>query len=331
MIHNNTLSLKEISWARIIATILIVGGHSFSFYTGGWAISSACPIPVYGWFSTFFTAIGLAVFTYISGYLYAWLYFYQGKYTDRRAFVAQKIRRILVPFFIWAVLQALLLPQYYPLSGIVDGAGHLWFLPMLFLVFIVADLLRPLWSKASIGGWLTIIASAVVLFMLTRYLRSLHIFLPTSLKQLFYYLPTFLFGMMTARMGQHLDRYLPVAASIAGLVLSAAMTLTCVVFEIKIGLNMVFCMIFSMLLVGLFRQTNLTLNSAARSINKCSMGIYILHHILIWYFIRFDSVHELLDDLGYAGPMLIFVTVFSLSWLLTSLCFRLKIAKYLFG
>ena len=56
------------------------------------------------------------------------------------------------------------------------------------------------------------------------------------------------------------------------------------------------------------------------SLDRHSMGIYIVHHIVIWFILVYsiDGV-EFMKEHYIIAPVLLFFVVFSLSWVLTSL------------
>lgn len=66
-------------------------------------------------------------------------------------------------------------------------------------------------------------------------------------------------------------------------------------------------------------------NSLLLSLDKCAMGIYIIHHIFIYdLIIRYDRLRLILDTYPILAPIILFIIILPLSWFLTNLIIRSK-------
>ena len=133
------MRLLEINYLRAYAIISIVVWHCF-----------VCPLDVWGiikpTFATgmvsslalfFIPQASMPLFTFISGYLFAFLYNNSSKYCRFRPFLRTKFERLVIPFFTIGTLVNITMPER-ELYMIFNGEGsHLWFCMMLFWCFMI--------------------------------------------------------------------------------------------------------------------------------------------------------------------------------------------------
>lgn len=63
-----------------------------------------------------------------------------------------------------------------------------------------------------------------------------------------------------------------------------------------------------------------------------SMGVYLIHHVIISYVILLPSVKNLIDNINsFIGTLLLFVSVFISSWFLSILLNRYDLTRFLIG
>jgi fucose 4-O-acetylase-like acetyltransferase len=136
---------------RVLAILLVVIGHSIILYSTEWDLySPPAEYPPFNVAKIVINAVQMPLFFSVSGFLFP--HTLSHKNLTFSKFVRDKALRLLVPFlfiaFCWLLPIRLLI--HYPgymgknLAEIVfrgilwgDDVGHLWFLPALFLVFIV--------------------------------------------------------------------------------------------------------------------------------------------------------------------------------------------------
>ena len=139
------IRLDEVTLMRTILALLIVFMHSFTCYQGSWSPPAGyVDIPLYKWLTRTSFAFTLETFVFLSGYLFA----YQ-KITLQRTdgfwkLTINKLKRLILPSIIFSVLYFVLFFEYKGVRNaaysIINGCGHMWYLPMLFWCFL--------------GGWL---------------------------------------------------------------------------------------------------------------------------------------------------------------------------------
>lgn len=143
LFHN----LDEVTLMRAILAVLIVFMHSFTCYNHSWPPpESFVEIPLYQWLSRISFAFALEAFVFVSGYLFSFSYYTLKKNDTFLSFCWKKIKRLIIPSIIFSMVYFFLFYQYSGVDvliyRILNGCGHMWFLPMLF------------WC--SIAGWIII-------------------------------------------------------------------------------------------------------------------------------------------------------------------------------
>ena len=172
---NSKLRVLEYDTLRVIVTLLVIIGHC-TYYV----IST----PYGGCDYTFLTLPGLSLFwrlaesftgliylfhmpvyMALSGALYRLKNFNEGRNRFYRSLIADKAKKLLVPFIVVTLFYSVPLKYisgYYSNSNnifkdiflgqvLVQGNTHLWFLPALFLVFIIIIYLEKTFKKFSRG------------------------------------------------------------------------------------------------------------------------------------------------------------------------------------
>lgn len=139
------IRLDEVTVMRTILAILIVFMHAFTCYNHSWqAPEGFVEIPAYKWLARTSFAFTLEAFVFISGYLFAFQSITLDRRTSFGVLVANKLKRLMLPSIVFSAAYFAIFYQYKGLGNlvysIINGCGHMWFLPMLFWCFI--------------GGWL---------------------------------------------------------------------------------------------------------------------------------------------------------------------------------
>lgn len=164
--------LSEILIIQLIATYLVILGHSYPFIT---------PIP--GWLQStqiFIYCFHMPLFVFISGYLL--IYTSQASKNNFKGFLRKRFLKLLVPYIslsLIAIIPKFYLQQYLNDSMSADWNGviraflvpreniwgHFWFLPMIFLQGLAGLILDKAFIKLNIckAGWMI---TTVILFLL---------------------------------------------------------------------------------------------------------------------------------------------------------------------
>lgn len=127
---------------RVLACISIVFHHTLCAIFGNWPpIGHPLINDIPSWagnISFQAKALGLDGFTFISG---AVLYYSMNKHLSFFRFLWNKIKRILVPMLVFALMYKILFPQlmFSTFPAPINGT-HLWYLPMIFLCIMIVSL-----------------------------------------------------------------------------------------------------------------------------------------------------------------------------------------------
>jgi len=182
---NNTL--YEVIHVRLFLILALVFYHAFAIFSGAWEPIDGYPnVQVYNIMDELSYACLLETFVFISGYILGYQVRKKGEeYIQTRGFIIKKIKRLLVPSILFSVLYILLFGKgdrsaLSTLYEVCSGAGHMWFLPMLFWCFLLVYIFKRL--KVSNG----------ILLIITPLLICLSaIPLPFRLGSAMYYFPFF--------------------------------------------------------------------------------------------------------------------------------------------
>ena len=161
------IRLDEVTLMRTILALLIVFMHAFTCYNGGWKQPSGyVDIPLYKWLARFSFAYTLEAFVFISGYLFAFKQITLNHVENGMGLIVNKLKRLMLPSIIFSALYFVIFYEYKGVSNmlysIINGCGHMWYLPMLFWCFIGGWLLEKVKIK---DGWKMAFLVLLNLFM----------------------------------------------------------------------------------------------------------------------------------------------------------------------
>ena len=208
------------------------------------------------------------------------------------------------------------------ITGILNGYNsHLWFLMTIFECYAVGKLVDfVLWDnmKTKVAvcffAFLACIAGYFVVVVLgSRFTNAF-----------FYYLT----GMIIATLDVEVLRRWRKTIILGGGVLAVAVVALAVlskyiIFSRSLCIPLVFCVFLA------FRTSPISDTPQwFKHLDACSMGIYIVHHIIIQSVNRTDFFHPLMVEHCYVYPTIQFVVVFLLSWAVVSVLRRYKFAQY---
>ena len=150
----------KITRLRCLAIVTVVLGHSIILYDPQWGLyQTSHTVDLLMWTKRIINAFQMPLFLFLSGYcfLYSVRKHNYKNISNITKGIFGKAKRLLVPFFAVAILWMIPIRQmcrYSAWSGLQYGqiikrvflgidSGHLWFLPTLFLIFIVAFIVFP--------------------------------------------------------------------------------------------------------------------------------------------------------------------------------------------
>lgn len=178
--------LHEVTLMRCILAILIVFMHSFTCYNHSWSEPKGfVEIPFYKWLARGTFAFALESFVFISGYLYAFHKITLGRIIKFKTLFWKKFNRLIVPSLFFSIVYYFMFNSYDGggieiIYKIINGCGHMWFLPMLFWCFICAAILDCIKIKVGYKVLILLILSVVPVISLPFQLNN-------SIKFMFYF------------------------------------------------------------------------------------------------------------------------------------------------
>ena len=205
--------LKEISIMRPVLIVQLVVFHSFIIYGGGWNQPVGFKdIPQYGELAGWTYSFMLEAFTFISGYIFLYTSKMKGL-QDLRVLIEKKSWRLLLPMLIFGIAYFYLLEDkgsiVKSVYTILSGAGHLWYLLMLFWCFVWAWILQRL--KVELHVALSIILFLAIFCSWMPF--------PLQIGKSFYYLLFFYYPVLFVEKREVLAEYV---LKRSGLVLSVS-------------------------------------------------------------------------------------------------------------
>lgn len=200
-----TAFLSEVAIIRPILIFLLVFYHAFAIYSGAWAPIKGYPdVPVYWWLDKLSYVFMLEMFVFISGYVFGFQIRTKGnEKLKAKNLLWGKFKRLMIPCIVFSLLYILLFgniaqPVQKTVYDLLNGVGHMWFLPMLFWCFVGVWVIEKLRLKAK---W---IIPVLVLC-------SICSFLPMSLRMGtdMYYMFFFFWAISLRRKPFHLTVFTP--------------------------------------------------------------------------------------------------------------------------
>ena len=141
--------LMDVVLMRLVLITLLIIYHALCIHTGAWQppFENFQTIVVYDWLGMLSHTFQLEAMVLISGSLlgYKLLLRKTGTLTFNIC-VVKKAKRILLPSILFSILYYIIFfdinaPLFHIVLRIVNGCGHLWFLPMIFWCFVITYLI----------------------------------------------------------------------------------------------------------------------------------------------------------------------------------------------
>lgn len=319
---------NDISMMRVFAMLLVVLYHCFCPYTPIWdgtPYAVGFHVPLWQVIDSMLAQIHLPIFFLISGYLYGFKAI-RGGYSNTRKFVRDKVIRVLLPYVIVGLFLCLL--QDRDFVQMLNGVSHLWFLLVIFECYMLGKVVEPTLRWKAKNQSLLFVAIIIFAVFVPYHISGIRIL---GISLLLKYFPLYMMGMIGACIKfQEVIQYrrrvsLFFVFSTVALLLQQ-MFLRHPALSNMIGMAVVLSFFACMrtLLVG-------TLPVWKKSLDKCSMGIYIVHHILIQEMNMVSCFHEMAASHYYIYPIIQFIVIILASWGFVALCRKNKYSKYVLG
>ena len=134
--------LDDVNFIRPIVILQLVILHSFTMYGGGWTFPEGINnVRAYFWIARLFNSFMLEMFVFLSGYLFAYQIFHLHKKFTLKSLLKSKFKRLIIPSIVFSLFYSILFYSkpfnvWNYVYDILNGMGHMWFLPMLFWCFV---------------------------------------------------------------------------------------------------------------------------------------------------------------------------------------------------
>lgn len=345
--------LDEIVFIRPVAILFILIGHCFCIYSGAWDVPKGLVIPefvtrLYSGVSPFFIYTSLPLFVLVSGYITAFQEANCKVKIHAKKFIWKKFKRLIIPCIFFSVLYLLLL-QFNEFKSksfisvilyVINGAGHLWFLSMLFCVSVIGYFIMPYVKRYYI--WF------IVGFILLFSVYSLYD-LPLGVAQTPFYLPFYILGFYLFNYRERLIAWVRAQKLFLVKIILILVCLFGLFAVLKSGLLRFlpdcdvtialwirwligYCGAVCLFLFGLrvssYRESFIV--KSIDSISKYSFPIYIYHQFILLIVFEYSIFRFYMDWANlhpYIFPLLTFVLVLLFSLLLSYLTYLTKIGR----
>ena len=313
--------LDFIVYLRCMALLLVVVGHGLCTYSPIWE-THVTPIdnPLWRNVVGLIYQIHMPVFSMISGYLYFYIR-KKGGYDSPQVFFLKKLKRLMIPLLVFGLFECI-----FDLNGdfksLLVGPLHLWYLYFLIKCFIVTYLYDKWLLKTP---WL--------ILPLIMVLKVESILFPSFCgDEHFYYLyPFFLIGMWIQGLEclESFKNALYRQRIYSCLLLAFVLFLLSFFYKHYLGL---ISFLFNIILFLSFYVTCFPIvPDWLKNLDRCSMGIYLIHHPIIWNFVDNDWGRDLLNRHSVIAPTLLITLTFSFSWLVSILLLKTRFLRHIIG
>lgn len=328
-----------ISILRVVATVFVVLFHSLGYYTYLWPFDGI-KVNTYCSFDIVLNQITMPTFFFLSAYIFGHKV-RNGQYSNKLSFFKNKTIRLLVPYFLWSIVQHLLFSnQYEPafslngnlFYGILHGYLHLWFILVLFFYFCLFYLLSNVWCKFGKTTSILILLALTLVSSCTEPDTNL-----LCISGFVHYIPFFYFGILMSGINlKQTKNFQNILVSLCGIA-----TLTIFTLYIHIGqktsmfvretASMATVLSIFLIAISAKKIPSGYLEKILNGIDRNSFGIYILHHIIIWWSVQQSFLKPFLNEHYIIVPACIFAASLCLSWPLSDIIRKNKFTGLLLG
>lgn len=306
--------------------LMIVFYHCLCAY-GVWndmAYSADFSVPLWDVFIAIMRNIHLPLFFIIAGFLFGYKRI-RGGYEKLVKFTKDKFLRVMLPYFIVGII--IVIVQKEPVRFLFCGISHLWFLMTIFECYLFGRIIDfVLRTDYKWRIFLLLICCLVIIFQGKFTVNMWEL----TIKQFCQYFPFYLIGMIFGTMSfkKNKSSYYECAGMICSLLLMIAIACINKSDGPLRFLGLLFC---CSVFLFLRNFSGITLSSSMKSLDKCSMGIYIVHHILIQEMNGIDCFRALMTEHYILYPLMQFFVITLVSWYIVVLLKKNSFAKYVVG
>lgn len=338
------IRFDEVTLMRTILALLIVFMHSFTCYNGSWKEPAGyMDIPLYKWLARISFAYTLETFVFISGYLFAFQRITLKRTGRGVSLIVNKLKRLILPSIIFSIIYFILFYEYKGLGNaiysIINGCGHMWFLPMLFWCFVFGWLLEQI--KIKDGRKMALLVALNLLNVIS---------LPLRISTAFTYLVYFYGGYLVYKHSERIKSFITIRNIVISwvvfvIVFSVLRPLPDVLiiddsYSRVIKALIVICNhaekliyasagLIAFYITAVYFTQHHQLSAATKKIATCCFGIYLFQQFVLQLLYYKTSFPLLVGP--YWLPWFGFVIAGFVSYILSSLLLKTKIGRFLIG
>lgn len=315
----------KITAIRSLATVFVVLFHSVGYYTNAWPFDGT-KVNFYDSFDIVLNQITMPIFFFLSAYIYN-VKTKNSQYNNKCIFIANKTLRLLLPFALWSIIQLIIFNDSFTVETILTGSLHLWFIIVLYYYFIIFSLAQPVWTNLKPLPSLFLLLVLVALSSFCDIKQDLF-----CLNKFIHYFPFFFLGVIIPQTEKNrfpINKWVLIGFGISLLIvfslvihLDSRISWTIQKIASIITIYGIFNIKFSLPTKGLNIITSLDNNS---------YGIYIIHHIFIWWAVQISILQNFLDTHVFIAPLFIFTASLSISWMASHILSHNRYTKILMG
>lgn len=313
--------LEYVSYMKVWAMIWVVLYHCLCGYSDIWGTDfSWQEVTVWSNLAHILVYFHMPTFVLMSAFLYAYLCDKQ-VYRKSATFVLKKTKRIFIPYIIWAFLVCIILDCDF--FYLFLGPSHTWYLLFLFEAFLSFHFINKIPNKSKYAVFALLYA---LCFALSRNTDTPFLGMGYYVR----YMPYFIVGYY----GYHFLKNRPVKyvdAQTAGMGSLMLFLLAFMFFNNKFILTLLsLAVIFSFLIIFRQKESVLPFKKYMLWVDKYTMGIYLIHHIIIQEMNCSSFFHPYMSHyLLY--PTLQFLASFGISVILTHILQKFKLGRISLG
>lgn len=317
--------LSNIDYIRCFAILGIVLYHSICVYVSmSWRsglpgidqglANSLFPV-IYSWMEILLMPdANMPLFVAISAYVYSFLW-HRGRYNNTKQFLVKKIKRLMIPYFVIGTIVLLTIVDGNLKDIIWGKAHHLWFCAALFWCFIYIRLYHVLPPILKV---FFIIFCIPFLFYGAPY-NFLGI--TKGIKYFPYFLLGFyLYPTLPKIKSRNYSKYFAVLFWM--LTIAAYKVLEINYLEVLV------CFAYCFMIFLIVPET-INPTKWVTSVSYLSFGIYVFHEWFLWNMAHINYLHPFIIEHQLLYPLFAFVLVLSMSIVLTKICLKTKVGRFL--
>ena len=343
MVLDNKFNISDLDLLRVFALLIVVLRHSFAPYMGGmWGLDdfyeSSYNAKIIG---KYVSTVSMPLYVFISGVLFSYLRNYLKKYQNYKVLIQKKVKRLIRPYIILAPLYLIFFTEANSflehLLGLWEGAGHLWFLLMIFTVFLIFYPFENYFKNNITKGFIIFSGLYCIYHLIHFYTFSAAIVL--SLK----YMPFFYIGYMYYYKSEIVLNFLKNKAMLLFLLHAVLFIATYIIIPKYIAGTRLYVVISKLIFLPMgitsisflfivFSKMKFNLSKKShkiiKNINTNSYYVYILHQPFLILIFKLNF----LRNWNEVSLILVsFLCVFLISLVLSNLIMKFKIGRKLIG